>query len=184
LSKAATAKPAPPVPVEAAAPAPVKRPAPKPAPPPKPTRSPVFPADSHRPFDPDDLDSIETLDEPEFLAQQRTLLLRERSTYSEQALMLRAEADELAAEMEPGDVQFDDESGEGATTSIERERDLAMSAAALSTVEEIDQALKRLTLGTYGVCLSCGEPVARPRLRALPHVGLCIRCKSGGLSRR
>jgi RNA polymerase-binding transcription factor DksA len=144
----------------------------------------VFPAATHRPIDPDDFDALDRLDEPEFLAQQRTLLVAERSTYSVQAEMLRAEADELAAEMEPGDVQFDDESGEGATTSIERERDLAMSAAALATVEDIDRALVRLEAGVYGVCLSCGELVARARLRALPHVGLCIQCKSGGLSRR
>jgi DnaK suppressor protein len=122
--------------------------------------------------------------EPEFLAQQRTLLLEERTTYEQQAQLLRAEADELAADMEPGDVQFDDESGEGAGTSIERERDLAMSAAALATVEDIDRALTRVQTGVYGVCLGCGELITRPRLRALPHVALCIKCKSGGLSRR
>ena len=42
-----------------------------------------------------------------------------------------AEAEQLAEEMEPGDIQFDEESGEGDTMNVERERDLALSAQAL-----------------------------------------------------
>ena len=48
-----------------------------------------------------------------FLEEQRALLLEERAIYSGQAVDLRAEADSLALEREPGDVQFDEESGEG-----------------------------------------------------------------------
>ena len=42
---------------------------------------------------------------------------------------------------EPGDVQFDEESGEGGTVAVDRERDLTLSAQALATIEEIDMAL-------------------------------------------
>ena len=55
---------------------------------------------------------------------------------------LKAEADSLAQEREPGDVQFDEESGEGGTVTVDRERDLALSAQALPAVEEIDDALR------------------------------------------
>ena len=119
-----------------------------------------------------------------FLEEQRALLLAERATYSEQAETLRAEAEQLAAEMEPGDVQFDEESGEGGTMNVERERDLALSAQARAAVDEIDRALAKLDAGTYGVCERCGEPIKRARLKALPYAALCIACKSGGLSRR
>ena len=40
-----------------------------------------------------------------------------------------------------GDVQFDDESGEGDTMVVERERDLALSAQARQTIADIDAAL-------------------------------------------
>ncbi|MFP5316942.1 MAG: TraR/DksA family transcriptional regulator [Acidimicrobiia bacterium] len=119
-----------------------------------------------------------------FLEEQRALLLTERATYSQQAETLRAEAEQLAAEMEPGDVQFDEESGEGGTMNVERERDLALSAQARAAVDEIDRALAKLDAGTYGVCERCGEPIKRARLKALPYASLCIACKSGGLSRR
>lgn len=119
-----------------------------------------------------------------FLAEQRTLLLAERATYSQQAETLKAEADQLAADMEPGDIQFDEESGEGGTMNVERERDLALSAQARAAVDEIDRALAKIDVGTYGICERCGEPIKRARLKALPYASLCIACKSGGLSRR
>lgn len=119
-----------------------------------------------------------------FLQEQRALLLAERDAYLRQAESLREEAEELAADMEPGDIQFDEESGEGGTMNIVRERDLALSAQARAAVEEIDRALDKIDAGTYGVCERCGEPIKRARLKALPYAALCVACKSGGLSRR
>jgi len=119
-----------------------------------------------------------------FLASQRELLLQERATYVEQASLLKAEAESLVEEMEPGDIQFDEESGEGGTVTVDRERDLALSAQALAAVEEIDDALLKMERGTYGVCESCGELIPAARLEALPYARLCVACKSGGLSRR
>ena len=118
------------------------------------------------------------------MAEQRALLLAERETYTQQAESLKAEADQLAEEMEPGDIQFDEESGEGGTMNVERERDLALSAQAQAAVEEIDRALARISKHTYGYCEQCGQPIPKARLKALPYAALCVQCKSGGLSRR
>ncbi len=119
-----------------------------------------------------------------FLDEQRELLDTERAIYQGQAVDLKAEADSLAQEREPGDVQFDEESGEGGTVTVDRERDLALSAQALAAVEEIDDALARIANKTYGACERCQQPIPKPRLRALPFARLCVACKSGGLSRR
>ncbi|MGH9047140.1 MAG: TraR/DksA family transcriptional regulator [Acidimicrobiales bacterium] len=119
-----------------------------------------------------------------FLEEQRMILLAERTTYQEQADALRAEADSLAQEREPGDVQFDEESGEGGTVTVDRERDLALSGQALAAVEEIEDSLVRITKKTYGACERCHQPIVKARLRALPYARLCVACKSGGLSRR
>jgi DnaK suppressor protein len=120
----------------------------------------------------------------EFLAEQRQLLLDERSTYVESAAALKAQADSLALEHEPGDVQFDEEGGEGGTANVDREMDLHLSAQARATVLEIDRALAKIDDGTYGLCEQCGDPIPEPRLQALPHAALCVSCKSGGLSSR
>jgi RNA polymerase-binding transcription factor DksA len=119
-----------------------------------------------------------------FLEGQRKELLEERENYTRQATVLRAEADQLAQDREPGDVQFDEESGQGDSMNVERERDLALSAQALAAVEEIDRALEKIEAGTYGVCERCGENIPKERLKALPYASLCVKCKSGGLSRR
>ncbi len=104
--------------------------------------------------------------------------------YEGQAHDLRAEADSLALEREPGDVQFDEESGEGGTVTVDRERNLALSAQAGAAVEEIDDALRKIGRKTYGTCERCHQPIPKARLRALPYARLCVACKSGGLSRR
>src|SRR5580704_267530 len=79
--------------------------------------------------------------EGKFLEEQTELLVIERDIYQEQATSLRAEADSLALEREPGDVQFDEESGEGGTVTVDRERNLALSGQAALAVEEIDYAM-------------------------------------------
>jgi len=119
-----------------------------------------------------------------FLVDQRALLLSEREASLRQAESLRAEAEQLAEDMEPGDTQFDEESGEGATLNVERERDLALSAQARATADEVDLALTKLDNGTYGTCERCGQPIPRARLKAMPSAVLCVGCKSGRLSRR
>src|SRR3954471_21597416 len=123
-------------------------------------------------------------EDKKFHQEQKELLLAERATYTQQAETLKAEADQLAEEMEPGDIQFDEESGEGGTMNVERERDLALSAQAQGAVEEIDKALARIADGSYGYCEQCGQPIPKARLKALPYAALCVACKSGGLSRR
>jgi RNA polymerase-binding transcription factor DksA len=119
-----------------------------------------------------------------FQEAQKAMLIEERASYITSADSLQAEADLLAADREPGDVQFDEESGEGDTLAVERERDLALSAQARAAVDEIDIALAKLTEGTYGLCAQCGNPIPKERLRAIPHASLCVTCKSMGLGRR
>jgi RNA polymerase-binding protein DksA len=119
-----------------------------------------------------------------FLEGQKAMLIEERAGYITSADTLQAEADLLAAEREPGDVQFDEESGEGDTLNVERERDLALSASATQAVEEIDRALRRMDNGSYGVCERCSRKIAVARLEALPFAALCIECKSREERRR
>jgi DnaK suppressor protein len=122
--------------------------------------------------------------EDKFLEEQRKMLLEERETYLGQMTDLRAEAESLALEREPGDVQFDEESGEGGTVAVDRERDLTLAAQAQATIAQIDVALGAIADKTYGVCENCRQAIPKARLRALPYVRLCMACKSGGLHRR
>ena len=95
----------------------------------------------------------------------------------------RAEADALIEGREPGDVQFDEESGEGDTLAVERERDLALSNQARQAVEQIDAALERIEAGTYGVCVASGLAIPQERLKAIPWAAERVEYKVGGLGR-
>ena len=114
---------------------------------------------------------------PKTLEKLKELLLEERDRHVRQAADLQAEADALVTEREQGDTQFDEESGEGDTISVERERDLMLSATASQAVEEIDAALARMDAGTYGLCTPAGRRIAVARLEAIPWAETCVECK-------
>ena len=119
-----------------------------------------------------------------WLKQQQQLLYTARSERLQDAKALKAEADQMALDAEPGDTQFDDESGEGSTAAVDRERDLALSAQAWAEVVEIDVALDKIDEGGYGTCDTCVKPIPKARLEVIPWAALCVTCKSGGLSAR
>ncbi len=119
-----------------------------------------------------------------FLKVQQDLLVAERRSLTGQAIRLEDEANSLIEEGEMGDVQFDDESGEGDTMVVERERDLALSAQARQTIADIDAALKRMNEGSYGYSVVSGRPIPRERLEAIPWATVLVEEKVGGIGRR
>jgi RNA polymerase-binding transcription factor DksA len=121
---------------------------------------------------------------PRVLERLETMLREERARHVAQADTMAAEAELLAAEREGGDTQFDEESGEGDTINIERERDLLLSASANQIVDEIDRALQRIADKTYGVCVPAGRRIAIERLDALPYAETCVDCKARAERRR
>lgn len=118
-----------------------------------------------------------------FLTAQYKLLVEARESLTGQAVRLEDEANSLIDD-EMGDVQFDDESGEGDTMVVERERDLFLSARARQDIEEIDAALARLMSGTYGYSVVSLKPIPRERLEAIPWATELTEEKVGGIGRR
>jgi RNA polymerase-binding transcription factor len=170
-TKAAPAKKAPPAKKAVAKPEPAKKPARKPS-------TVICP-----------LSGFEVKPErpglaPKTIERLQASLLEERARHVQQADELAAEAEQLAAEREGGDTQFDEESGEGDTINIERERDLLLSASAQQIVDEIDRALERIENKTYGLCLPAGRRISFERLEALPYAETCVDCKARAERRR
>lgn len=121
---------------------------------------------------------------PKTVDRLRQKLLAEKDRLLQQSEDLAAEAEQLAREREAGDTQFDEESGEGDTVNIERERDLLLSASARQVVEEIDEAVTRMKRGTYGVCKYAGRKIPLERLEAIPWANVCVDCKARAERRR
>ncbi|CAB4593830.1 unannotated protein [freshwater metagenome] len=172
VKKAAVKAPAPKAPAKKAAP--VKKAEAAPALAPRPNRLPAIPKEPKKikyPFD------------AKFLDAQRLHLLEERRRLVHDAEALTAEANSLAELREPGDVQFDEESGEGDTLAVERERDLALSAQFLDQVDEIDRAMAKIGQGTYGICEISGLAIPKERLRAIPWCRERVEYKVGNFRR-
>ena len=75
------------------------------------------------------------------------------------------------------DSNADDEHDpEGATIAFERSQIGALVQQARRHLEEIDAALTRVELGTYGACETCGGPIGGGRLEVRPVARACIRC--------
>ena len=103
----------------------------------------------------------------------REELERERAQLVIQGAELDAEAD-VNNWREGG---FDDDPADAGSASFERETAQSLSNHTRAMLTQIDDALRRLDAGTYGLCERCGEPIDAARLEALPYATLCMDCK-------
>lgn len=74
----------------------------------------------------------------------------------------------------------DEHDPEGATVAFEREQLAALLAQARQHLADVDDALRRLAQGRYGICERCGGRIAAERLEALPATRLCVGCAAKG----
>lgn len=66
----------------------------------------------------------------------------------------------------------------------EREIAYALASREKQSLKQLNQALERISKGTYGACQTCGEDINKPRLEAVPHATQCIKCQSKEEKRR
>lgn len=92
---------------------------------------------------------------------------------------LDAERDRLKAQiasLEPGSSvdSVDDNFADSGQVAAEQGENQALAAQLRTELEEVERALQKLDDGTYGVCETCGEPIAPARLEAMPAARYCI----------
>ena len=119
-----------------------------------------------------------------FLKDQRDELLARRAAELARATRLEDEATSIIEDGEMGDVQFDDEGGEGDTMVVQRDLDRVLSTQARQTILEIDAALARIEQGTYGYSEVSGQPIPRERLEAIPETTVLAAEKVSGVGPR
>lgn len=112
--------------------------------------------------------------------------LEARLTLERKALLARIE-EQLRSYADPKKDALADrmkETGSRALAGLQREIDVSPLGHELSGLREIDEALKRIRDGVYGLCAGCGKPVEPRRLNAQPAVRLCLTCKQAFERRR
>jgi len=60
----------------------------------------------------------------------------------------------------------------------ERESDRLAAARLAEDAADLQGALERIRIGTYGRCLDCGQAISPQRLKALPETGFCFTCET------
>lgn len=64
-----------------------------------------------------------------------------------------------------------------ATDNYDREFSLGLASGERKSIYELDDALKRIEEGTFGICDDCKSSITKIRLRAVPSARLCIKCQ-------
>ena len=76
------------------------------------------------------------------------------------------------------DAEVDFRSEEQGTDNYDRDFALTRVSSDQNILFEIDEALNRLELGTYGQCESCGCAIEKARMKALPYSRMCVACQT------
>ncbi len=95
---------------------------------------------------------------------------------------LNVELEQIAARFQPTSERREGspfgKKEEEANGVFELERGVALRECLVNALSEVEHALEKYEAGTYGICDSCGQPIASARLEALPQASLCLDCKA------
>jgi DnaK suppressor protein len=114
---------------------------------------------------------------PPFLRKQKTKLLQLRDTLldsmmgvSRDTLRSRAEGSEASA--------FGMHQADAGSDAYDRDFALSLLSQEQDALYEIEEALKRVDAGTYGICEMSGKPIPHARLEAIPFARFTVECQT------
>ena len=93
-------------------------------------------------------------------------------------LMQRNETINSNSEMSSELSFYDNHPADSATELYDKEKGMALKANEISIINKIDDALKNIDSGKYGVCKICGKSIEKERLEFIPYTNQCAACQS------
>jgi DnaK suppressor protein len=106
----------------------------------------------------------------EKLLQLRDAMVDSMAGVAQDTLRSRAEGSEASA--------FGMHQADAGSDAYDRDFALSLLSQEQDALYEIDQALKRIELGTYGKCEMSGKQIPRARLEAIPFARFTVECQS------
>jgi DnaK suppressor protein len=104
------------------------------------------------------------------MEKYKRLLEDKKSSLSAEIAKTRS-AEEETSEESTQDI------ADKAVSSYTREFLYSLTDGERTTLLQIDEALARIELGTYGFCQNCGNPKTEKRLNAVPWAPYCLDCQ-------
>ncbi|HPD56199.1 MAG TPA: RNA polymerase-binding protein DksA [Smithellaceae bacterium] len=90
---------------------------------------------------------------------------------------LLSEAGKTVSEMTNGKENFPDPT-DRAALEADRNFELRIRDRERKLILKMQEAIKRIDDGVFGICEVCGGPISEKRLMARPVTTLCIDCKT------
>ncbi|MGH2574278.1 MAG: TraR/DksA family transcriptional regulator [Ignavibacteria bacterium] len=108
----------------------------------------------------------------------KRLIIEQKNEILENARRLRESlVDENTGEYVGENSTFSTHMAEHGTDEMEREKAFMFIQRDEKHLYYLENALERIKKKTYGLCVSCGKPIDRGRLEAVPITQHCIKCK-------
>ena len=64
-----------------------------------------------------------------------------------------------------------------ASDTYDREFSLGLASNERQSLYELDDALKKMEEGTFGICEECKSLITKTRLKVVPFARLCVKCQ-------
>jgi DnaK suppressor protein len=100
-----------------------------------------------------------------------------RRLLTQKANDLLDEAEKTVSDMTTGKENFPDPN-DRASLESDRNFELRIRDRERKLLAKIQEAIKRIDDGLFGICEVCGGPISEKRLMARPVTTLCIDCKT------
>ncbi|MEO6955972.1 MAG: TraR/DksA C4-type zinc finger protein [Antricoccus sp.] len=71
-----------------------------------------------------------------------------------------------------------DDPADAGNKTFEREQAMSIAQNRMDLITQMERALYRIRIGSYGVCESCATTIPKARLQAYPAATLCVACKA------
>src|SRR3989338_2267628 len=113
----------------------------------------------------------------EQLKQFRQLLITERAKVVGEIRSIAQDASPTPREASGDLSAYTVHMADMAADTYERELSMDLVSSEQEILYQIDDALKRLDDGSYGICQQCNQPILMSRLKAVPYASLCISCQ-------
>ncbi len=109
----------------------------------------------------------------------KKLILGQKNDILENARRLRESlVDENTGEYVGENSTFSMHMAEQGSDEIEREKTFMFIQRDEKHLFYLESALERIEKKTYGLCVSCGKPIEKGRLEAVPITQHCFKCKT------
>ena len=113
----------------------------------------------------------------EQVKQFRQLLITERAKLAEEIKTIAREASTSPRDASGDLSAYTVHMADMAADTYDRELSMNLVSSEQEILYQIDDALKRLDDGSFGICQQCSQPIAMSRLKAVPYASLCITCQ-------